>query len=329
MKMNIKMILKQKLSRVTRGVLGACVALGAWAAVAAPSVEITYVEIANAREGTVEYSYTVSGDFKGREYDLLFTVSAKDGTKSAVLTNKNVTAGSRTETVNVKTLLGKAYPGVLIFAKLKPQPMPGQLWEDGPIFAECNVGATKPEDAGYRFWWGDTVGYTQAVNKAWISADGKGTIINFSQSHTTANQTHNKDNAWLTGNGWIGQSGNLLPAHDAATVRLGAPWRMMTEDELKLLTSMDYCQWEWVTSYKGKSVSGYVVKGKAGTDYENNEVFFPYVSGAGQYWSSSPFKMNDFIGGCALMINSSTFDGSGGTARFVGLSVRAVRDCDD
>ena len=33
------------------------------------------------------------------------------------------------------------------------------LWENGPCWSECNVGATYPEDAGYYFWWGDTEGY--------------------------------------------------------------------------------------------------------------------------------------------------------------------------
>ena len=46
-----------------------------------------------------------------------------------------------------------------------PQPEPKlggvQLWENGPYWAECNVGATKPEEYGYYFWWGDTVGYAR------------------------------------------------------------------------------------------------------------------------------------------------------------------------
>ena len=36
-----------------------------------------------------------------------------------------------------------------------------QLWENGPYWAECNVGAARPEESGYYFWWGDTVGYTR------------------------------------------------------------------------------------------------------------------------------------------------------------------------
>ena len=30
-----------------------------------------------------------------------------------------------------------------------------QLWEDGPYWATTNIGAEKPEDAGYYFWWGE------------------------------------------------------------------------------------------------------------------------------------------------------------------------------
>ena len=34
-----------------------------------------------------------------------------------------------------------------------------QLWEGGPYWAETNIDAENPEDYGYYFWWGDTVGY--------------------------------------------------------------------------------------------------------------------------------------------------------------------------
>ena len=34
-----------------------------------------------------------------------------------------------------------------------------QLWKDGPYWADRNIGAKKPWDLGYYFWWGDMVGY--------------------------------------------------------------------------------------------------------------------------------------------------------------------------
>ena len=48
------------------------------------------------------------------------------------------------------------------------EPTEVQLWENGPYFATCNVGATKPEESGYYFWWGDTVVYTHDGSK-WVS----------------------------------------------------------------------------------------------------------------------------------------------------------------
>ena len=83
-----------------------------WAAVAEPSVEITKIGIADASEGTVEYAYTVSGDLEVWNWDLVVKVTSGDGKKSAVVTNEFVKMGTATKTVNVKTLLGKAYPGV-------------------------------------------------------------------------------------------------------------------------------------------------------------------------------------------------------------------------
>ena len=43
-----------------------------------------------------------------------------------------------------------------------------QLWKDGPVWAFCNIGATVPEECGYYFWWGDTVGYVRENNN-WVA----------------------------------------------------------------------------------------------------------------------------------------------------------------
>lgn len=57
----------------------------------------------------------------------------------------------------------------------------------------------------------------------------------------------------------------LEPEDDAATVKLGAPWRMPTEDEIKEL--VDKCTWTWTTQ-DGKN--GYKVIGPNG-----NSIFLP------------------------------------------------------
>ena len=60
----------------------------------------------------------------------------------------------------------------------------------------------------------------------------------------------------------------------------------------------------WVTNYKGTGINGFLVKGKADTDYESNEVFFPaagwkntysQIKEAGSkcsYWSSTPYNVD-------------------------------------
>lgn len=93
-----------------------------------------------------------------------------------------------------------------------------QLWENGPYWAECNVGATNPEEYGYYFWWGDTVGYTN-TGSGWVSVKD-GASISFADSGTAAS-TYGKDNSALLSEGWIDSTGNLVASHDAATAHLG------------------------------------------------------------------------------------------------------------
>ena len=321
-------------------VAGAMSAMAAAMAFAEPSVEITEVKLADAREGTVEYAYNVSGDFEdfdGKYWDLVVKVTSGDGEKSAEVTNKFVKTGTTTKAVNVKALLGKAYPGVSLFAKLEEKNVSGvQLWADGPYFAECNVGATKPEEYGYYFWWGDTVGYKRNANNDGLvsSKDGTTTIIFFS-SDTTAGQTSNKDNSTLQSEGWIDKSGNLVVTDDAATNRdaarahLGYPWRMMTADEMDAL--LEKCTATW-TQQNG--VSGCLFTGNT-EGYTDKSIFLPaagygYSSilsadgSLGYYWSSTPSSDDTY---CAwrLFCSAGVFI-SGIGKRYEGYPVRPVRD---
>ena len=42
-----------------------------------------------------------------------------------------------------------------------------QLWENGPLWAKTNIGANSPTEAGYYFWWGDTLGYKWQNSNEW------------------------------------------------------------------------------------------------------------------------------------------------------------------
>ena len=165
-----------------------------------------------------------------------------------------------------------------------------QLWENGPYWAECNVGASKPEECGYYFWWGDTVGYKRNVNNnGWISVKDSSSFYFVNENCPT----RTKSNSELQSAGYIDATGNLVAEHDAATAHLGAPWRMPTGEELSAL--INNCDTEW-TSCNG--VSGCRVKGRG--VYALKSIFLPaagWGDGAyrefclldGAYWLSAPY----------------------------------------
>ncbi|MBR6586979.1 MAG: InlB B-repeat-containing protein [Kiritimatiellae bacterium] len=196
-----------------------------------------------------------------------------------------------------------------------------QLWEGGPYWATTNIGAEKPEDYGYYFWWGDTVGYKRENNK-WVASDGSNS--NFSFSSIT---TCNKNVAILQSEGWITPEGVLAPEHDAAHTHWGGDWRMPTKQEFDDLNNK--CDWTWTTM---NGVNGYMVRGK--DDFASASVFLPcagycdetslYNAGSfGLYWSSVPHS-DDNYGAWYLFFNSGDHS-KGCFSRFLGHSVRPLQ----
>ena len=199
-----------------------------------------------------------------------------------------------------------------------------QLWEGGPYWATTNIGAENPEDYGYYFWWGDTVGYTN-TGSGWISVKD-GTSISFTSSGT-ASSTYGKSNSALQSAGYIDSTGNLVPAHDAAHVHWGGDWRMPTDAEMSALISN--CTTKWITT---NGVSGRLVTGKGA--YEDRSIFLPaagdgggsslgYTGSYGYYWSSTPYS--GYSGRAwYLYFHSGDFYGNN-NYRYSGQSVRPVR----
>ena len=134
----------------------------------------------------------------------------------------------------------------------------------GVKWADRNVGAKSPEEPGLFFSWGNVEGVEigkacDFIEEAYAETEG----------------------AKL--------KGDLDAEHDAATVNLGAPWRMPTDEEFQEL--YDNCDWEWTTEngyygvrftsrINGKSVffsaSGY----GAGSSWNGPGAY-------GYYWSRS------------------------------------------
>ncbi len=201
-----------------------------------------------------------------------------------------------------------------------------QLWEGGPYWATTNIGAENPEDSGYYFWWGDTVGYKREGN-AWVATDGSSSNFSFGSSNTS---TYNKSIATLQSEGWIiSQDGTyvLAPEHDAAQVQWGGGWRMPTYQELYDLC-YNKCDWTWTTQ---NGVNGYIVRGRG--DYASNSIFLPcagdgygtslYGSGSyGLYWSSVPCSDSSYALGLSFDSGDHSTDYYG---RYDGQSVRPVQ----
>ncbi|MBO4288319.1 MAG: hypothetical protein J5985_09180 [Kiritimatiellae bacterium] len=186
-----------------------------------------------------------------------------------------------------------------------------QLWEGGPYWAELNIGAEKPWEGGYYFWWGASVGYSrEAVEQrqdgiwrtGWVPSDGSVQEFLFDADNVP---TYNKSPSMLRTEGWITENNVLAPEHDAAQVQWGRGWRMPTKSELGNLCAK--CDWTYtmtntvtgVNMYE--AVPGFLISGKGA--YKSVSIFLPfyqtgYALGSGRvdfansnmaayYWSSS------------------------------------------
>ena len=201
-----------------------------------------------------------------------------------------------------------------------------QLWEGGPYWATTNIGAEKPEDSGYYFWWGDTVGYKREGDK-WVATDGLSSNFSFTSNNTP---TYNKSPSTLQSEGWVVQENGtyvLAPEHDAAQVQWGGGWRMPTRQELYDLCYTK-CDWTWTTQ---NGVNGYIVRGRGA--YASNSIFLPCCgrgdgtslinSGSiGYCWSSVPYSVSNYANELYFYPG---YRYTGGYDRSSGQSVRPVQ----
>ena len=318
------------MKRLMMGVVAA-LAMGAMAEIT-NTVKVTKFHQSYPYSGKATIEYTIGGTLPG---NAVAEIILNTDDASATFVQKNIVTGANTNVIDFASsfggalLLTNASFVVTIAEDLGGGGSSGglggvQLWEGGPYWAECNMGASKPEEYGYYFWWGDTVGYTN-TGSGWISVKD-GTSISFSSSGTAAS-TYGKDNAALQSAGYIDSTGNLVAAHDAATAHLGAPWRMPTDAEFGAL--IENCTTTWITT---NGVSGRLVTGKGA--YADRSIFLPaagdgyysYLGSPGSngyYWSSTPISGDS---NCAwgLSFDSSNFYRRD-YGRWGGMSVRPVR----
>lgn len=165
-------------------------------------------------------------------------------------------------------------------------------------WAKCNVGASKPEDYGNYYAWGET----------------------------TPKSNYSEDN-------YSGKNLTSLDArHDVATVVMGKQWRTPTESEMEELHNK--CNYTWTTQ---NGVSGFKVTGPNGNSIflpAAGYYFYETIvkdGTIGRYWTSTLNNSGTYNN--AKSLNFQQNGGLGVTAnnrrtyvRTYGYSVRAVTE---
>ena len=262
-----------------------------------------------------------------------------NGTEPVFETGTLIISGSPDGTINirlengrVKGSDGKEYTFTLSYSGTMERaggPTPVEKYVDlglpsGTKWARCNLGASKPSDYGDYFAWGETEPKTEYSWETykWMQA-GKSDWKYITKYTFADGQT---EGIWYdAGGNFIGDNKTTLEAaDDAATQKLGSPWRMPTEGEIQEL--IDHCAWTWTTQ---DGVNGYKVKGPNGKSIflpaagfrDGSKLFMDGYEGA--YWSSSlDTDHNDFACGPRF---ESVKHGWSAYSRFAGYSVRPVR----
>lgn len=176
----------------------------------------------------------------------------------------------------------------------------------GTMWATCNVGASKPEEYGDYFAWGETAPKDYYDWSTYLDTYDNGSSFK-----------KYRNNGGLT---------ELLPEDDAATANWGSPWRMPSLDQLKELLNISYTTTEWTTL---NDVYGRKITSKS----NGNSIFLPaagyrwnddlnYAGSNGDYWSSSLGPDYDY-GAYGMSFHSDGWSG-GRYYRDGGQSVRAV-----
>lgn len=320
-----------------RSVMGfiAAMAMGA----TANTVKVTKFHQSYPYSGKATIEYTVSGELSA---NATAEIILNTDDASATFTQKNIVAGANRYEVDFASSFGGALvltnASFVVTIKKDTQSLGGvQLWENGPYWAECNVGATKPEEDGYYFWWGDTVGYKRSGGTledyvysevTWVSSTNE--RMSNSPFTSLSCPTYFKSNSSLLSDGYIDSTGSLVPEHDAATAHLGSPWRMPTSAEIDALVSK--CTTAWTTR---NGVFGQLVTGKG--NYADKSIFLPAAGDGvgsslcnfgtgGLYWSSTPDSLNWDDAWYLYFGSGDFFKYNNYFPRYVGQCVRPVRE---
>lgn len=201
----------------------------------------------------------------------------------------------------------------------------------GTKWACCNVGATKPEEYGNYYAWGETepkAKYNEDTYKwykkgKWIEDEyyDEGGYYEYKYTKYCTRPEYGY-------NGFTDGKEELDLEDDAARANWGGEWRMPNEEDFDEL--LEYTTHRWVKNYNGTGVKGYLFTGKNG-----KRIFLPAAGSrdgtsldssglSGDYWykddTGSPLAARSYRFGADSTFNY--YDNY--FYRFYGQSVRPV-----
>ena len=146
----------------------------------------------------------------------------------------------------------------------------------GTLWATCNVGASKPEEYGDYFAWGET---TTKSTYNWSTYKYYKETIRFTKYCTSSSY------------GTVDNKTELEPSDDAATVNWGSGWQMPSDEQLAELINSNYTTTTWTTlngkhgrKIISKSNGNSIFLPAAGCRYDTSLI---NAGRDGYYWSRS------------------------------------------
>ncbi|MBP3467480.1 MAG: hypothetical protein J6K01_07735 [Paludibacteraceae bacterium] len=216
----------------------------------------------------------------------------------------------------------------------------------GTLWATANIGASAPYIYGNYYAWGEVT--PQSYEYYWDT---------YKYGYGSGGRDYLKYKKYCIENsdGIVDNKTILDPEDDAAHVNWGGRWKMPTTEQQKELC--EQCYWVWTENYNNSYTGGYIIykvknsadKGEVISKYKIGKgvmpssvyslsdvhIFLPatgYVGAGsfcdveryGYYWSSSLHVSYSSKAQCLVGDSYLGLSATGGSARYVGLSVRAV-----
>ena len=149
------------------------------------------------------------------------------------------------------------------------------------LWATCNVGASKPSDAGFYFQWGDTNGYS-------ATQVGKDKQFTWNDYKWYLSGNYATDEIPLKFKKYTTEGATLELEDDAAHANMGGDWHMPTPAQISELINTANTTSTWTTQ---DGVNGRLFTSK---NDSSKSIFFP---AAGYAWDGSVHysRRNDYV----------------------------------